>query len=74
VPDELSQLKNKFDVAMAEYITAIKCRNLALSEAMNSESQEIHRRYQDACRDEEAKADAYHKAAEQLGKALRHRK
>ena len=74
MPDELTDLKNKFDVAMAEYITTIKCRNIALSEAMNTESHEVHRRYQVACRDEEARADAYHKAADQLGKAWRQRK
>jgi hypothetical protein len=37
---------------MAEYITPIKCR-LAVSEAMNNESHEVHRHLHEACDDYE---------------------
>jgi hypothetical protein len=68
---EIMRLKQQFDEAMDEYVHAIRDRQLALDEALQTESPEVGRMYQRKCADQQARADAYHDIAAQLHNALR---
>jgi hypothetical protein len=71
VTPEIVRLKHQFDEAMDEYVHAIRDRQLALNEALQTESPEVGRMYRQKCADQQARADAYHAIAAELHNALR---